>query len=67
MKDIINEFQSNLPPSARWSAETIFFRSLRYLENFSVTLKKIGFSQKLPGMLILTEFTIINLNMLSSF
>jgi len=28
MKDIINEFQSNLPPSARWSAETIFFRSL---------------------------------------
>lgn len=28
MKDIINEFQSNLPPSTRQSAETIFFRSL---------------------------------------
>lgn len=28
MKDIINEFQSNLPPSTRQSVETIFFRSL---------------------------------------
>lgn len=28
MKGIINEFQSNLPPSTRRSAETIFFQSL---------------------------------------